>query len=214
MPFACAVELVHTFTLIHDDLPSMDNADLRRGKPASHKVFGEALAILAGDALNILAFKIVSGYPEASRQLAGALLEVVEGQVADIESVKKKLSLRELKSIHGWKTGALLKACVRGAAFICKAPAAKIAALTSYAEHLGLAFQIADDILDITSSRKKLGKPVKADVRKGFPFFVGLERSRRMAEAEKEKAKKALKVVGKKAGYLKEIAEYVISRKY
>ncbi len=212
LPFACAVEMIHTFTLIHDDLPAMDNADIRRGKPTSHKKFGEALAILAGDALNTLAFKVIADCPEASRELSSALLEVVEGQVADLESIKRKLSLKELVAIHRWKTGALLKACVRGSALICKASSEKIRSLTAYAEHLGLAFQIADDILDATSTRKKLGKPVKADVKKGFPFLIGLEESRKLAEKEKKKAIAALRLFGQKAELLREIAEYVLSR--
>jgi len=212
LPFACAVELIHAFTLIHDDLPAMDNADFRRGKPSCHKVFGEALAILAGDALNTLAFKIIADYPEASKELAAALMEVVEGQVADVESVKKKLKLKDLKAIHRWKTAALLKACVRGTARVCRASPARIRVLTRYAEHLGLAFQIADDILDATSTRKQLGKPVKADVRKGFPYLVGLEKAIKMAEQEKNKAIAALKTFGKKAGILRGIAEkYVLS---
>ena len=212
LPFACAVEMIHTFTLIHDDLPAMDNSDFRRGKPTSHKAFGEALAILAGDALNTLAFKIISGYPSASRELAQALLEVVEGQVADIESANRKLSLKQLVAIHQWKTAALLKACVRGAALICGAGGKKIRALTQYAEHLGLAFQIADDILDVTSTQKKLGKPVKADVSKGFPFVVGLDASKQMAESEKKKAVAALELFGRRGKGLIEIADYVIER--
>lgn len=213
LPFACALEFIHTFTLIHDDLPAMDNADFRRGKPSCHKKFGEALAILAGDALNTLAFKVIADYPEASRELASALMEVVAGQVADIESGKKSISLRELMDIHRWKTGALLRACVRGAALICKAPPAKIKVLTAYAGHLGLAFQISDDILDATSTRKKLGKPVRADIKKGFPYIVGMERSKQMAGTEKENAINALKSFGKQADFLRDIANYVLSRK-
>jgi geranylgeranyl diphosphate synthase type II len=212
MPFACAVEMIHTFTLIHDDLPSMDNANIRRGKPTCHRVFGEGLAILAGDALNTLAFKIIADYPAASAELAGALLEVVEGQVKDIESAGRKISLEGLKKIHRWKTAALLCACVRGTALICKASPKKVKALASYAEHLGLAFQIADDILDVTSTQKKLGKPVKADVKKGFPFLVGLGKARMLAEQEKDKAISALDVFDKKADSLRGIAGYVLSR--
>ncbi len=212
LPFACAVEMIHTFTLIHDDLPAMDDSDLRRGKPACHKVFGEAVAILAGDALNTLAFKIISSQPEASRVLAESLLTVVEGQAADIESKKKKISVSGLKKIHSWKTAALLKACVRGAALICGAAPKKIAALTEYAEHLGLAFQVADDILDVTATREKLGKPVKADIGKGFPHLIGLERSRKLAADEKIKSIKALVGFGSRADSLRQIVnQYVLS---
>src|SRR3989339_965806 len=139
LPYACAVEMIHTFTLIHDDLPAMDNSDLRRGKPTCHKVFGEALAILAGDALSTLAFEIIAEHPAAVREMAKALLIVVEGQVADIESAHKKLTLHKLKRIHQWKTAALLKACVRGTALICRAKPKEIEALICYADHLGLA---------------------------------------------------------------------------
>jgi len=213
MLFACAVEMIHTFTLIHDDLPAMDNADLRRGKPTCHKVFGEGLAILAGDALNTLAFNVIAGYPAALKELSDALLRVVEGQVADLGSVKRKPALKELVAIHKWKTAALLRACVRGSALICKAPAGKVKALTAYAEHLGLAFQIADDILDVTSTRKELGKPVGADVKKGFPFIIGLERSKLMLNDEAIKAIKAIKIFDKKADPLREMAGFVVMRK-
>lgn len=212
LPFACAVELVHTFTLIHDDLPAMDNSDFRRGIAANHKVFGEALAILAGDALNTLAFGIVADQPAAAKELARALLTVVEGQVADIESEKKKMTLAGLKQVHAWKTAALLKACVRGTAYICQAPPKKVKALTAYAEHLGLAFQIADDILDATSTQKQLGKPVGADVKKGFPYLLGIDKSKRLAEQEKEIAVEALRNFGTSTKELKAIAQFVTRR--
>jgi len=213
LPFACAVEMIHTFTLIHDDLPAMDNSDLRRGKPTCHKVFGEDIAILAGDALNTLAFKIIADYPAAAKELASALLEVVEGQVEDISSAGKKLALKQLKSIHAKKTAALLLACVRGTALICGAAPAKIKALTGYAEHLGLAFQIADDILDATSTRKRLGKPVGADIKKGFPYLIGIEKSKQLAEVERQKAVDALRILGKDADGLKAIAAFVVERR-
>ncbi|MDD5382274.1 MAG: polyprenyl synthetase family protein [Candidatus Margulisbacteria bacterium] len=213
LPYACAVELIHTFTLIHDDLPAMDDSDLRRGKPTSHKVYGEALAILAGDALNTLAFKVIADQPEAVKELSNALLEVVEGQVADVESAKLKTSLKELKAIHKWKTGALLKACVRGTARICQASSSKVKALTKYAEHLGLAFQIADDILDATATAKHLGKPVKADIKKGFPYLIGLERSKKMVAEEKKRALETLTVFGRQAELLRGIVDlYVLPK--
>ena len=212
LPYACAVEMIHTFTLIHDDLPAMDNAALRRGQPTCHIKYGEGVAILAGDALSTLAFELIADQPKAVAELAGALMTVVEGQVADIESPGKKLTLPALRRIHQWKTAALLKACVRGTAHICGASPAKLKALTEYAEHLGLAFQIADDILDATSSAKKLGKPAGADVKKGFPFVVGLQRSRLLATAEKNAALKALSLFSAQAADLQQLAEYVIWR--
>lgn len=212
IPFACAVELIHTFTLIHDDLPAMDNSDLRRGKPTCHKVFGEALSILAGDALNTLAFRITAAQPAASGELARALLEVVEGQVRDIDSAGKRITLAQLKAIHNLKTAALLRACVRGTALIAGATTAQINALTACADHLGLAFQIADDILDLTSTRKRLGKPVKSDTEKGFPYLVGLEKARAMARRERDGALAALKIFGPRADHLRRITEYVVSR--
>ncbi|MBU1617012.1 MAG: polyprenyl synthetase family protein [Candidatus Margulisbacteria bacterium] len=212
IPFACAVEMIHTFTLIHDDLPAMDNADFRRGKPSSHKVFGEALAILAGDALNTLAFEIIADQPRSLVELSSALLEVVEGQVADIDAPNKRITLNQLRLIHKWKTAALLRACVRGSGIICGASPKKLDALAGYAEHLGLAFQIADDILDATSTRKKLGKPVQADIKKGYPYLIGLERSKKMALAERDSAQKALAGFGNRAEGLKSLAEYVVAR--
>ncbi|MFH1387237.1 MAG: polyprenyl synthetase family protein, partial [bacterium] len=213
LPFACAVEMIHTFTLIHDDLPPMDNSDLRRGKTTCHKEYGEALAILAGDGLNTLAFKIIANYPKALSELASALMVVVEGQVADIQSTKKKMSIKELVEVHNWKTGALLIACVRGTALICGASPKKVEALTNYAHHLGLAFQIADDILDSTSTSEQLGKPAGADIGKGFPFVVGLDKSKELAAEEMAKAIKAVSIFGKKSSSLISLAEYVLSRK-
>jgi geranylgeranyl diphosphate synthase type II len=212
MPLACAVEMIHTFTLIHDDLPAMDNSDYRRGKLTSHKVFGEAIAILAGDALNTLAFRIISNYPRVIEELSEALLKVVAGQVLDIETAGKRPSLVQIENIHRLKTGALLEACVNGVAFICRVSRSQKKALVSYARHLGLAFQIADDILDVTSTRKEIGKPVGADSGKGFPRLVGLEKSRARMEEEKRKAVQALKSFDKRADRLRQIAEFVVKR--
>ncbi len=212
LPYACAVEMVHTFTLIHDDLPAMDDSDFRRGKKTSHKVYGEALAILAGDALNSLAFKLIADQPKALAVLAQSLLKVVEGQVSDLNMGKKRLSLKEMLLVHEWKTGSLLKACVIGSALICAASKKKIDLLANYAHHLGLAFQITDDILDVTSTKKYLGKPVKADKQKGFPSLIGLERSMRIAEQEKQRALRALVSFGSRADSLRALAEFVVKR--
>jgi geranylgeranyl diphosphate synthase type II len=212
LPFACAVEMVHTFTLIHDDLPAMDNSDLRRGQPTNHRVFGEGVAILAGDALNTLAFNIISEWPGVMKILSRALFEVVAGQVSDLESAGAKLTLSGLKKIHGWKTAALLKACVAGVAVLSKASAEKAEKLKKYAEHLGLAFQITDDILDATSTAAEMGKPVKADIAKGFPYLVGIERAKKMAKRDSEKALQALAKFDSRADRLRALAVYTIER--
>jgi geranylgeranyl diphosphate synthase type II len=212
LPYACALEMVHTFTLVHDDLPAMDNSDFRRGKPTNHKVFGEGLAVLAGDALNTLAFKIIAFQPEAASILAEALLKVVEGQVSDIEISGRVLSKKNLLNIHQWKTGSLLKAAVLGGAIICNAKKNKIRPLIDYACHLGLAFQIADDILDVTATRQQMGKPVGADQKKGFPYFFGLANAQQMAELEKEKALEAISRFDRGADRLRQLAEFVIKR--
>jgi geranylgeranyl diphosphate synthase type II len=215
LPIACAIEMLHTFTLIHDDLPAMDNSDFRRGKPTCHKKFDEATAILTGDALNTLAFEILARgtkNPRVAAEIGQALMRVVVGQVMDLESEGKKIGSSKLKLIHKHKTAAMLSACVRSPAIYLGASGKQLKALTIYAEHLGLAFQIADDILDATSTRKHLGKPVKADVKKGFPYLVGLKESKKLAEQEKNKAIRALKVFGRKADTLREIAVYVVGR--
>lgn len=216
LPIACALEMLHTFTLIHDDLPAMDNSGLRRGKPTSHIKFDEATAILAGDALNTLAFQILAKAKCKSiviEEIAQALIQVCEGQVMDLGSLNKKISYNTLLKIHEKKTAALLVACVRAVALELDSNKQKLGALTLYAKHLGLAFQIADDILDVESSQKAMGKPVGADKLKGFPCFLGLEKAKQMAQKEKQKAIKALKPFGSKAGQLVEIAEFVVNRK-
>lgn len=215
LPIACAIEMIHTFSLIHDDLPAMDNADFRRGKPTCHKRFDEATAILAGDALNTLAFEILAREvknPKVITEIGKALLEVVSGQMADLESEGKKISVRVVRSIHRRKTAALLIASVRSSAIYLGASTKQLKALTSYAEHLGLAFQIADDILDATSTQKRLGKPVRADIKKGLPYLIGLEKSKKLAIREKDKAIAALGGFDEKADSLREIAEYVVQR--
>ncbi|MBN2057444.1 MAG: polyprenyl synthetase family protein [Candidatus Saganbacteria bacterium] len=216
LPVACAIEMIHTFTLIHDDLPGMDNSDRRRGKLTCHKKFNEATAILAGDALNTLAFDVLAretGNSEIISEVGRALMEVVEGQVLDLESEGKRIGLARLKAIHQLKTAALLRACVRASALELNANKKQLKALSGFAGHIGLAFQIADDILDATGTAKELGKPVKADKSKGFPFIIGLARSRSMAEAEKQAALKCLQPFGKKAKILRQITEFVVARK-
>jgi len=216
LPIAAALELIHTFTLIHDDLPAMDNSDYRRGKLACHKKFDQATAVLAGDALNTLAFEILAKEVKGPRvilEISNAVMEVIAGQVLDMEAEKNKISLKKLKNIHRKKTAALFKACVRACAIHLKANSKQLKSLTFYAEHLGLAFQIADDMLDATSTKKKLGKPVKADLKKGFPYLLGLENSKKMAGQERDKAIAVLKSFGGKAETLRQIARFVVERK-
>ena len=215
IPIACAIEMLHTYTLIHDDLPAMDNSDYRRGKLTNHKRFDEATAILAGDALNTLAFEVLSRkikYSKIIQEIGKSLMEVIYGQEADLATEGKKISFNALKRIHQQKTAALLIACVRASAIELKASNKQLRALTDYARHLGLAFQIADDILDVTATKKELGKPAGADNKKGFPYFVGLEKSKIIAEQEKNKAISALKIFDNKAYSLRKIAEFVVER--
>jgi len=212
LPLACAIEMLHTFTLIHDDLPAMDNSDYRRGKLTCHKKFDEATAVLAGDALNTFAFQLIANNAKVVTEVSAALMLVVDGQIDDLASQGKKISLKQLKEIHRKKTAALLIACVKSAGLELGASPKQLKALADYGLHAGLAFQIADDILDATSTQEVLGKPVKADVDKGFPHFVGLEKSLEMAALEQKKALKALKIFGGRAELLKAIAEYVVKR--
>ena len=195
MPAACAVEMIHTYSLIHDDLPAMDDDDLRRGRPTNHKGYGEAMAILAGDALLTHAFETVcqaikEGVPAAQvvqivQELAvfAGAKGMVGGQSADMEGENRALTLEELQYIHRHKTGDLLVFCVRAGALLADATVAQLAALTVYAERIGLAFQIQDDILDVVGDEAKIGKPVGSDEERQkstYPALLGLEQSRRL----------------------------------
>lgn len=221
IPAACAIEMIHTFTLIHDDLPAMDNSDLRRGLLTCHKKFGEDIAILAGDALNTLAFVVVSKYcpkekvANVSIELGDALLKVIDGQVIDLESENKKIDLKTLKNMHTLKTASLISAVVKIGAILAGASNKQVALLANFGNHLGLAFQIADDILDVTKSTKELGKPAKLDLKNKKSTYVsllGLEKAIKLAEFHKDSALAELESFGKKADNLREIAESVIRR--
>ena len=179
LPFAIAAELIHTYTLIHDDLPALDNDDLRRGKPTNHKVFGEAIAILAGDALLTQAFIIMTREagmetvpPEcilkATHEMAGALgsTGMIGGQVVDLESEGKRINSETLEYIHIYKTGFLIRACIRCGGVLSQASKGQLSSLSSFGAHIGLAFQIIDDILDITGDEEKLGKDIGSDLTK------------------------------------------------
>ncbi len=224
---ACALELIHTYSLIHDDLPAMDNDDLRRGRPTCHKVFGEALAVLAGDALLTLAFEVLSRLPgvaaerkvrlvEELSRAAGTVGGMIAGQVHDMEGERQTPTALLLESIHRAKTGALLRASVRMGVIYAGASEAELAALSEYGEHAGLAFQIVDDVLDVEESSEALGKTAgkdQAQQKITFPAVYGLERSRQMAEDEREAAHAALALFGDRAARLRQIADFIVKRK-
>jgi geranylgeranyl diphosphate synthase type II len=220
---ASAIELIHTFSLVHDDLPAMDDDDLRRGKPTNHKVFGEAMAILAGDAMVTLAFTILA--TQAPEDLVGPLVKelakasgpagMIGGQVLDMEGEKRTLSLDELKTLHSKKTGALITASCRMGAIAARASAQMMEAVTSYGQHLGLAFQIVDDLLDVTSSPQQLGKSTNKDQSKGkntYPTLMGIDRSRSEAARQRDAAIAALEPLGSRADGLRSLARFVVDR--
>jgi len=223
---ACALEMIHTYSLIHDDLPALDNDDLRRGRPTCHKVFGDAMAILAGDALLTLAFEVLATIENADshrrielvRELAtasGTVGGMIGGQVNDIEGEGKHPTARLLESIHRAKTGALLRASVRMGAIYAGADEDQLAALTSFGEHVGLAFQMVDDILDVEQSSEALGKTAGKDAAQKkitFPAVYGIERSREMAEEERLAAHLALQTFDDRAQRLRELADLVVRR--
>ncbi len=225
LPAAASIELIHTYSLIHDDLPAMDNDDFRRNKPTCHRVFGEAVAILAGDALLTDAFDIIAKSRAKPEVLVSMIRELtracgsegmVGGQTADIIFEDKKIKERDLRYIHTHKTGALIRASVRIGAIMAGAPPSIINPLTEYGEKVGLAFQIVDDILDVVGTREELGKLTGADTTKGkntYPSVIGLEKSRRKAEFLIEDSLKAIGRLDKKAEPLREIAEYILKRR-
>jgi geranylgeranyl diphosphate synthase type II len=226
LPTAVALEMIHTMSLIHDDLPAMDNDDLRRGRPTSHKVYGEANAILAGDALLTRAFEMVAlrspGVPAdrllavvGELALAAGAPGLVGGQVVDLECEGKAVDLDTLEYIHLHKTGALLRACVLSGALIAGASEQLLAALRVYARGIGLAFQIIDDILDVTASSEVLGKTAGKDLtadKTTYPKLLGLEESRRRAEALVAEARDALAPWRESAAPLLALADYVARR--
>jgi geranylgeranyl diphosphate synthase type II len=225
MPLACAVECIHTYSLIHDDLPAMDNDDYRRGKLTNHKVFGEGIAILAGDALLTQAFEIAAqckGWLRYSHQQivleiarASGSLQLIAGQVADLEAEGKKLTASELRYIHERKTSALLCCSTRLGGMSANCSAARLEALTQFGYNVGLAFQIIDDILDITQSSEQLGKTAGKDTtaqKATYPSIIGLEKSRRIAAELTAKAFASLKVFRGKAQALEALATHLLHR--
>jgi geranylgeranyl diphosphate synthase, type II len=223
---ACALELIHTYSLIHDDLPALDNDDYRRGKLTNHKVFGEAMAILAGDALLTLAFEVLAKLNAAPERRAGLVAELatasgtvggmIGGQVADLEGEGQPPDAQLLETIHRAKTGALLRASLRMGAVYAGASEAQYAALSCYGEHMGLAFQIVDDILDVEASSEELGKTAGKDAAQQkitFPAVYGLAASHEMAREECERAHAALAAFGDRAVRLHELADHIVKRK-
>ena len=226
VPTAVAIEMIHTMSLIHDDLPAMDNDDLRRGRPTNHRVYGDAIAILAGDALLTRAFEMVSlrSPGVASERLLKVVGELslvagapglVGGQVVDLECEGKEVDLRTLEYIHLHKTGALLKACVRTGAMIAGADEKLLDALTIYAEGIGLAFQIIDDILDLTSTSETLGKTAGKDLladKTTYPKLLGMDESKKKALTLVKNAKEAISPWGEDAKCLLALADFITNR--
>lgn len=223
---ACALEMVHTYSLIHDDLPALDNDELRRGRPTCHKVFGEAMAILAGDALLTLAFQVLAQTPNATPEVRARLVEelalaggtvggMIGGQVFDLEGEHQKPTAELLECIHRAKTGALLRGSVRMGALFAGASEEQLDALSRFGEHAGLAFQIIDDVLDVEQSSEQLGKTAGKDAAQEkitFPAVYGLETSKRMAAEERARAYEALSVFGPRADKLRELAALIVER--
>jgi geranylgeranyl diphosphate synthase type II len=228
LPLACAIECIHTYSLVHDDLPSMDNDDFRRGRPTCHKVFGEGIAVLAGDALLTIAFEIVShAKPRPRYDMSTLLREVavaagsqklIAGQVADLEAEGKKVKRRELQFIHENKTAAILQSSGRLGAMSANADARNLAAITQFGQHLGLAFQVIDDILDVTQTSERLGKSAGKDVaakKATYPAVMGLQESRVEARRLTSKAHEALSVFSNRdAETLHALANYLLEREY
>ena len=229
MPTACAFELIHTYSLIHDDLPAMDDDDFRRGRPTSHKVFGEAVAILAGDALLTHAFALVAAnaalgkapldaFPRVLAEIAEAAgtAGMIGGQVVDVESEGRTVPTETLEYIHTRKTGALIRAALRAGGILAGASDAALAALTGYGERLGLTFQIVDDILDVEGSLETLGKTAGSDRRKRkvtYPDHHGLAASKARAAALTREAHAALGPLGAAGAPLAALADFVLNRK-
>lgn len=224
LPVASAIEMMHTYSLIHDDLPCMDNDDFRRGKPTNHKVYGEDVAVLAGDALNSLCFGILSRM-DAPAAMKVALIELlsdtagaegmVGGQVLDMEGEKRRLNLQELENVHLNKTGALLRFSIESSAILAEADDNTRAALVKYAHHIGLAFQIQDDILDIEGTTEQLGKTAGKDVvsdKSTYPALLTLQGAKEKLQDHFEQAIAALETITLDTTLLQQFAAYIVKR--
>lgn len=227
LPLACAVECLHTYSLIHDDLPSMDDDDFRRGRPSCHKVYGEAMAVLAGDALQAFSFELISQAKESERYPVRVLLKelastagsraLIAGQVLDMEGEGKTLTKSQIVRIHEHKTAALLTTALRFGAMSAEASENQLAAITRFGIALGLAFQVIDDILDVTQTSDQLGKSAGKDAaveKSTFPALLGLDRSRQEAAKLTHQAQLALKEMDLHQSRLAEIAGYLLERDY
>jgi geranylgeranyl diphosphate synthase type II len=228
LPAACAVELIHTYSLVHDDLPAMDDSPTRRGRPACHVLYGDAVAVLAGDALHAYAFELLARNAEipgiaatcvvrAIGELASAIGSggMVGGQVLDLLAAGTQVAAADVRNIHRLKTGALLRACVRIGGILGGAPADTLDALSRYGDEVGLAFQIVDDILDVVGEQGKLGKGTGSDAAQAkitFPLVFGLADSRRLAREATERAVGALEPLGGRGRWLRDLAVFLLSR--
>jgi len=229
LPAACALELIHTYSLIHDDLPAMDDDDMRRGQPTSHKVFGEALALLAGDGLLTEAFRLICSEELLKAIPAESVVKVVSlvaeaagykgmvaGQVADIQAEGRPADKALVDFIHTHKTGALITAAVVGGGIVGGGGESQIAVLRSYGRKVGLAFQISDDLLDVEGDSEAMGKTTGSDIRKGkatYPALLGISRSKEIQKGLVEEAIASLDIFDERADPLREIARYIIERK-
>lgn len=227
IPFAVAIEMIHTYSLIHDDLPALDNDDLRRGKPTNHKVFGEAMATLAGDALLNYAFEIMlsssidkkdsNKYLKAINEVAkhAGIYGMIGGQVVDVESENKIIDKDKLDFIHLNKTAAMIIGCMRAGAIIGGASEEELEKVTKYGKNIGLSFQIVDDILDITGDEAKLGKPIGSDIENSkstYPSLLGLEKSRQIARQLIDEGKSSIDDLSSEIDFLNQLGDYIISR--
>ncbi|WP_270504609.1 polyprenyl synthetase family protein [Paraclostridium sordellii] len=227
--FAVAIEMIHTYSLIHDDLPALDNDDLRRGRKTNHKVYGEAMAILAGDGLLNYAYEIMlkesigkndpEKYLKAINEIAksAGIYGMIGGQVVDIESEGKKIDMDKLDFIHMNKTAAIIIGCMRAGAIIGNATDKQLEDITKYAKNIGLSFQIVDDILDIVGDEAKLGKNVGSDVdneKSTYPSLIGLEKSKEIANQLIKEAKASINQISKDNAFLNGLAEYIVDREY
>ena len=229
IPFAMAIEMIHTYSLIHDDLPALDNDDLRRGKKTNHIVYGEDMAILAGDALLNYAFEVMlsnsidkenpNKYLQAINEIAktSGIYGMIGGQVVDIQSENKQISKEMLDYIHNNKTAAIIIGCMRAGAIIGDATQEQLEKITKYAKNIGLSFQIVDDILDIVGDESKLGKKVGSDIenhKSTYPSLIGLDESKNIAYELIQEAKESINSINKETKFLSDLADYIIDREY